>query len=64
MDPFLKDLEDLDGSDSASNLSQNDQQDDFFQPNEADYSKLFTDPSLRTLIEQLDSDDNKKDALK
>ena len=64
MDPFLKDLEDLDASDSASNLSHDGQQDDFVQPNESDYSKLFTDPSLRTLLEQLDSTDENQDALK
>jgi hypothetical protein len=41
-DPFLKDLEDLDASDSAEELSidQDDAQDDFIEPNETDYSKL------------------------
>jgi hypothetical protein len=41
-DPFLKDLEDLDASDSEEDLSQDqeDAQDDFIEPNETDYSKL------------------------
>jgi len=63
-DPFLKDLEDLDSSDSPEDLSEDPDQDDYADPNDADYSRLSNDPDLQRILDRLDSDTESVEALK